>query len=199
MKRPSRAARGFLLLALAGALFVCPAPSTAAAQPRGMHRIQPLGGVVPVPIPQPFANTAHAHLTYYGGPIMAFTENAIVLWGATGHSSTLTSGLPDFFSSFANAGNANTYDTALEYETQGLAGNQPLTLATRYLGSVTIAPSTTSTNLTDGQVAAGLIAQIPRRALPPPRVAFNGPGPDSYGLFPPPYRIFPGTDLPHTQ
>src|SRR6266516_2905452 len=94
MKRPSRAARGCLLFALAGALFVCPAPSTAAAQPRGMLRIQPLGGVVPVPIPQPFANTAHAHLTYYGGPIMAFTENAIVLWGATGHSSTRPKGLP---------------------------------------------------------------------------------------------------------
>jgi len=188
-----------LLLALAGALFVCPAPSTAAAQPRGMLRIQPLGGVVPVPIPQPFANTAHAHLTYYGGPIMAFTENAIVLWGATGHSSTLTSGLPDFFSSFANAGNANTYDTALEYETQGLAGNQPLTLATRYLGSFTIAPSTTSTNLTDAQVAAELIAQIASGALPPPRVAFNGPVTEYYVMFPPTYRICLGTDCSNTQ
>ena len=188
-----------MLLALAGALFVCPAPSTAAAQPRGMLRIQPLGGVVPVPIPQPFANTAHAHLTYYGGPIMAFTENAIVLWGATGHSSTLTSGLPDFFSSFANAGNANTYDTALEYETQGLAGNQPLTLATRYLGSFTIAPSTTSTNLTDAQVAAELIAQIASGALPPPRVAFNGPVTEYYVMFPPTYRICLGTDCSNTQ
>src|SRR6266576_3977085 len=199
MKRPSRAARGCLLLALAGALFVCPAPSTAAAQPRGMLRIQPLGGVVPVPIPQPFANTAHAHLTYYGGPIMAFTDNAIVLWGATGHSSTLTSGLPDFFSSFANAGNANTYDTALEYETQGLAGDQPLTLATRYLGSFTIAPSTTSTNLTDAQVVAELIAQIASGALPPPRVAFNGPVTVYYVMFPPTYRICLGTDCSNTQ
>src|SRR5436190_6558013 len=160
MKRPSRAARGCLLLALAGALFVGPVPSTAATQPRGMLPIQPLGGVVPVPIPQPFANTAHAHLTYYGGPIMAFTENAIVLWGATGHSSTLTSGLPDFFTRFANAGNANTYDVALEYETQGLAGNQPLTLASRYLGSFTVAPSISSTNLTDAEALAEVIAPI---------------------------------------
>src|SRR2546426_6943849 len=138
MKRPSRAARRCLLLALAGALFVCPAPSTAVAQPRGMLPIQSLGGVVPVPIPQPFANTAHAHLTYYGGPIMAFTENAIVLWGATGHSSTLTSGLPDFFSSFAKVGNANTYDTSLQDETLWLASNPAFTPTSRYLNSFSI-------------------------------------------------------------
>src|SRR2546430_15263527 len=119
---------------------------------------------------------------------MAFTENAIVLWGATGHSSTLTSGLPDFFSSFANAGNANTYDTALEYETQGLAGNQPLTLATRYLGSFSIAASTTSTNLTDAQGAAGLIAPIPSAARPPPRVAFQAPVSEYASTWSPAFR-----------
>src|SRR6266516_2905453 len=87
----------------------------------------------------------------------------------------------------------------LEHETQGLAGNQPLTLATRYLGSFTIAPSTTSTNLTDAQVVAELIAQIASGALPPPRVAFNGPVTEYYVMFPPTYRICLGTDCSNTQ
>jgi hypothetical protein len=164
-----------------------------------MVPIAPLGGIVPVPIPQPFANPAHAHLSYYGGPIMAFTENAIVLWGTTGHSSTLTSGLPDFFSSFANAGNANTYDTALEYETLGLAGNQPLTLASRYLGSFTINPTTWSTNLSDTDVATQLAAQIGSGNLPPPRVAFGGPVTEYYVMFPPTYRICLGTSCSNGQ
>jgi hypothetical protein len=190
------------LLALAGVLLAPVAPSTAAARPRGILPIAPLGRNVPIPIPQPFVNPAAVHLTYYGGPIMAFTENAIVLWGATGHSSTLTSGLPDFFISLASAGNANTYDTALEYRTQGQSGtstNQPLTLASRYLGSFTITPSTSTTNLTDTQVAAQLIAQIQAGALPPPRVAFGGPVTEYYVMFPPTFKICLGTSCSNTQ
>jgi PKD repeat protein len=164
-----------------------------------MLPVAPLGGIVPVPIPQPFVSTAHAHLTYYGGPIMAFTENAIVLWGPTGHSSTLTSGLPGFLSSFANAGNANRYNTALEYETQGLAGNQPLTLASRYLGSFTITPSTSSTNLSDTDVATQLAAQIGSGNLPPPRLASGGPVTEYYLMFPPTYRICLGTSCSNSQ
>jgi hypothetical protein len=190
------------LLALAGAVFVPAAPGTAAAHPRGVMRLAPVGRTVPIPIPQPFVNTAPAHLNYYGGPIMPFTENAIVLWGGTGHTSTLTSGLPDFFSAFANAGNVNTYNTALEYQTQGPGGtttNQPLTLASQYLGSFTISPSTPSTKLTDSDVAAQLTSQIAAGALPSPRVAFGGPVTEYYVMFPPTYKICLGTDCSNVQ
>jgi hypothetical protein len=189
------------LLVVAGAFFASATQSAAGARP-GMMPITPLGGIVPVPVPQPFANRAGAHLTYYGGPVMAFTENAIVLWGGSGHASSLTSDLPGFFTSFADAGNANTYNAALEYGTQGLAGtttNQPLTLASRYLGSFTISPSTSSTNLSDAQVASELIAQIGAGALPPPRVAFGGPVTEYYVMFPPTYRICLGSSCSDAQ
>jgi len=189
------------LLALAGAFFAS-APHSAAAAGAGLMPITPLGGIVPVPVPQPFVNRPGAHLTYYGGPVMAFTENAIVVWGGSGHASSLTSGLPGFLTSFANAGNANTYNAALEYGTQGLAGtttNQPLTLASRYLGSFTISPSTSSTNLSDAQVASELIAQIGAGALPPPRVAFGGPVTEYYVMFPPTYKICLGSSCSNAQ
>jgi len=177
------------------------APGTAATHPRGVMPLARLG-TVPIPIPQPFANTAAAHLSYYGGPIMAFTENAIVLWGGTGHTSTLTSGLPDFFTALANAGNANTYNAALEYQTQGRGGtttNQPLTIASRYLGSFTIIPSTPSTKLTNTQVATQLIAQIGAGALPPPRAAFGGPVTEYYVMFPAADKVCLGTDCSNAQ
>src|SRR3954469_19194372 len=153
MRRGSRTGR-VALLAVAVALFIPGVQSSAAAHPPGVTPIASQGRIVPVPIPQAFVNRAGAHLTYYGGPVMAFTENAIVLWGGTGHTNALTSGLPGFFTSLASAGNANTYNTALEYDTQGVGGttpNQPLTLASRYLGSFTINPSTSSINVTDSQ------------------------------------------------
>jgi hypothetical protein len=162
----------------------------------------PVDRIVPVPLPEPLVNRASAHLTYYGGPVMAFTENAIVLWGGTGHASSLTSGLPGFLSAFASAGNANTYDAALEYGTKGLATtttDQPLTLASRYLGSFTISPSTSSASLTDAQVAAELVGQIGTGALPPPRVAFGGPVTEYYVMFPPTYRICLGSSCSNAQ
>ena len=134
----------------------------------------------PLPFPQPFAPPTPPHLTYYGGPVMTFTENAVVLWGSTGHSPTLTANLPRFIASFANAGNTNPYNVALEYHTP----SQALTLASRYLGSFTIDPSTASTQLSDGDVAGELAAQIGRGALPPPRVAFGGPVTEYYVMFP---------------
>jgi PKD domain/PASTA domain/Divergent InlB B-repeat domain len=190
------------LLALAGALFVPAGPSAAAGHLPSVMPIASLDRIVPVPIPQPFASTANAHLTYYGGPIMPFTENAVVLWGATGHTSTLTAGLPAFLASFANAGNGNPYNIALEYGTQGQgrpATNQPLALASRYLGSLTISPSTSSTKLTDTQVAAELIAQIGAGSLPPPRAAFGGPVTEYYVMFPPNYRICLDTGCSNAQ
>src|SRR5438270_869428 len=159
MRRGSRTGR-VALLAVAVALFTPGVHSSAATHPPGAMPIASLGRIVPVPIPQAFVNRAGAHLTYYGGPVMAFTENAIVLWGGTGHTNALTSGLPGFFTSLASTGNGNAYDAALEYGTRGLGTDQPLTLASRYLGSFTISPSTSSTNLTDTQIASELVAQI---------------------------------------
>ena len=139
----------------------------------------------PLPFPQPFGRPSPPHLTYFGGPVMTFTENALVLWGSAGHSTALTANLPGFLSAFADAGNANPYDVALEYHTP----SQPLTLAGRYLGSFTIDPSTASTNLSDAAVAAELAAQIGRGALPPPRTAFGGPVTEYYVMFPPNYNV----------
>src|SRR5437016_4533015 len=77
--------------------------------------------------------------------------------------------------------------------------NQPLALASRYLGSFSITPSTPSTKLTDSDVATQLVAQIAAGALPPPRVAFNGPVTEYYVMFPPTYRICLGTSCSNTQ
>jgi hypothetical protein len=141
---------------------------------------------LPVPIPPPFQSAAPINLKYWGGPIMPFTENAIVLWGTAGHTTGLTAGLPGFLTAFANASNANPYNVALEYRTQGLSGtNQPLTMGSRYLGSFTITPTIPDTDLTDSEVAAQLATQIGNGALPPPRVAFGGPVSEYYVMFPP--------------
>src|SRR5205085_4657680 len=137
-----------VLLALAGASLLLAAPSTALGHPRGVMPIA--ASTRPVPIPQPFGVTAPVALDYYGGPVMPFTENAIVLWGAAGHTSSLTAGLPGFLTAIAGAGNANPYNIALDYPTQGLSGttsNQPLTLASRYLGAFTITPSISATTI----------------------------------------------------
>ena len=144
----------------------------------------------PVPIPPPFQSAAPINLNYWGGPIMPFTENAIVLWGSAGHTSSLTAGLPGFLAAFASTGNANPYDIALEYRTLDLGGtNQPLTLGSRYLGSFAITPTTQGTDLSDSEVAAQLVTQIGAGALPPPRVAFGGPVSEYYVMFPPSYSV----------
>jgi Divergent InlB B-repeat domain/PKD domain/PASTA domain len=192
--------RAALLLALSSALVALSAPSTSSAAP---GEALPLAGLVrPVPFPSPFAAPVPPHLNYYGGPIMPFTENAIVVWGGSGHSSVLTTGLPSFLADFANAGNANPYNAALEYPTQGLSGtttNQPITMASRYLGSFTITPSTSSTHLTDLQVSAELKTQIANGSLPTPRVSFGGPVTEYYVMFPPTYSICLGTSCSNVQ
>ena len=168
-----RVERAGVLVGLVCALLVFGRAGNAAAATR------------PLPLTPPFSGSAPPHLTYYGGPIMPFTENAIVLWGGAGHSTTLTASLPGFMAAFASAGNANPYDVALEYHTP----SEPMTIASRYLGSFTISPSTTSTDLTDGQVSAELVAEIGRGALPPPRTVFGGPVTEYYVMFPPNYTI----------
>src|SRR5437762_11833021 len=110
-----------VLLALAGALLLA-APGTALGHPRGVMPIAASTRPVPIPIPQPFGVTAPVALDYWGGPVMPFTENATVLWGAAGHTSSLTGGLPGFLTAIAGAGNANPYNIALDYPTQGLSG-----------------------------------------------------------------------------
>src|SRR2546423_10119022 len=92
------------LLAVAVALFIPGVHSSAAALPPGAMPIASLGRIVPVPIPQAFVNRAGAHLTYYGGPLMAVTQNAILLWGGARHTQGLTNGPPRLLSPPANAG-----------------------------------------------------------------------------------------------
>src|SRR2546423_5213962 len=141
MRRGSRTGR-VALLAVAVALFIPGVQSSAAALPPGAMPIASLGRIVPVPIPQAFVNRAGAHLTYYGGPVMAFTENAIVLWGGTGHTNALTSGLPRPFTPLASAGNANTYDAPLRDGAQGLGTHQPPPLAGPHPRSLPLTPHT---------------------------------------------------------
>jgi hypothetical protein len=191
-----------VLLALAGASLLLAAPGTALGHPRGVMPIAASTRPVPIPIPQPFGVTAPVALDYYGGPVMPFTENAIVLWGAAGHTSSLTGGLPGFLTAIAGAGNANPYNIALDYPTRGLSGttsNQPLTLASRYLGAFTITPSISATIISDDQVAAELADQIGAGALPPPRVAFGGPVTEYYVMFPPAETVCLGADCSNVR
>src|SRR2546423_13147354 len=102
------------LLAVAVALFIPGVHSSAAAHPPGVMPIASLGRIVPVPIPQAFVNRAGAHLTYYGGPVMAFTENAIVLWGGAGHTNPPAGGPARVFTPLPNAGNGDAHDAALQ-------------------------------------------------------------------------------------
>src|SRR5256714_14717071 len=97
------------LLAVAVALFIPGVHSSAAAHPPGAMPIASLGRIVPVPIPQAFVNRAGAHLTYYGGPVMAFTPNAIALWGGDGATQALTRGPPGSFSPPATAPQARSH------------------------------------------------------------------------------------------
>lgn len=186
---------------LIGAFLALSAPGNAAAGRSA--RILPITRIArPVPFPRPFTNFAAAHLTYYGGPVMPFTENAIVLWGSTGHTTALTTALPSFLTDFANSGNGNPYNIALEYHTQGLSGsttNQPLTIGSRYLGAYTITPSTSSTNLTDAQVSAELKAQIAAGHLPAPRASFGGPVTEYYVMFPAADSICMGSSCSDVQ
>ena len=155
------------------------------------------GASVPLPIPQPFAGLAPVSFKYWGGPIMSFAENETVLWGTSDHDTTLTSNLPNFLNAFATAGNSNPYNVALEYQTAGRSGtttNQRITIASRYLGTTTILPSTSLTDLDDTDVQDELIHQISIGALPAPRVAFGGPVTEYFVMFPPTYTICIGSD-----
>src|SRR5881275_1499528 len=190
-----------VLLALAGALLLA-APGTALGHPRGVMPIAASTRPVPIPIPQPFGVTAPVALDYWGGPVMPFTENAIVLWSADGYTRSLAAGLPGFLTAIAGAGNANPYNLARDYPTQGLSGTtstQPFTLASRYLGAFTITPSISATTISDDQVAAELAAQIGAGALPPPRVAFGGPVTEYYVMFPPADTVCLGSDCSNVQ
>src|SRR2546421_4153897 len=132
MRRGSRTGR-VALLAVAVALFIPGVHSSAAALPPGAMPIASLGRIVPVPIPQAFVNRAGAHLTYYGGPVMAFTENAIVLWGGAGHTNGLTSGLPRLFPPLGSAGNAENHHAPLQDGAQGPGTHHPLDPSDRQL------------------------------------------------------------------
>jgi hypothetical protein len=187
-------------IAFASAIFALSVPGTASARPHVLPKLplgRAAGASVPLPIPQPFAGLAPVSFKYWGGPIMSVAENENVLWGNSGHNTTLTSNLPSFLTAFATAGNSNPYNVALEYQTAGRTGtttNQRITIASRYLGTATISPSTPSTTLDDTDVQDELIHQITIGALPAPRVAFGGPVTEYYVMFPPAYTVCIGSD-----
>ena len=196
----ARARRVVAAIAVACAIFALSAPGTASARAHVMPKL-PLGPAtgasVPLPIPQPLAGLAKVNFHYWGGPIMTFTENETVFWGSSGHNTTLTSNLPSLLTAFAAAGNSNQYNVALEYQTVGQplpTSNQRITIASRYLGTATISPSTSSTILDDTDVQAELIHQISIGALPAPRVAFGGPVTEYFVMFPPDFTICIGSD-----
>jgi len=97
----------------------------------------------PQPYPQfPFSQQAAFNVQWYGGPVMPYAENVLVLWGTNTNvpaSSILNSLLTDM----RDAGPADPYNIALQYGTQGRtpvgagspAVGQPLTNSQDYSGS----------------------------------------------------------------
>src|SRR5205823_5883628 len=132
-----------------------------------------------LPWPQRPSLAAVAHtLHYYGGPVMAYDRNVLVLWGT--HTNSLRAGpLNSLLTDMATVGNSNPYNVPLEYGTQGLSGtNQPLTIDSEYSGTAvqtnpTKCSGTTACTLQDADVVAELNAQITAGVLPAPVQAFG--------------------------
>ena len=130
------------------------------------------GGGGPAPQPQ-----ATCHLNYYGGKVI---QNVVVIevnWG-TGVNATVQSSLGGFYAAVT----ASAYfDWLSEYNTVGLTGaadglpgsNQGISHGS-FGGEYTIAPSVTSTTVTDAQIQAELAAQINAGKLPAPSLAADG-------------------------
>ena len=100
-----------------------------------------------------------AHLTYYGGPVLANAKAVAVLWGAQ-----VDATVQQRIGGFYKAAVASPYFTWLsEYDTP----SQHLGKGS-FAGVVTIAPHAKGAHLTDAQIERELAAQIKGGKLPAP-------------------------------
>ena len=136
---------------------------------------------------------AGAHLTYYGGPVVANIEVAVVYWGSGSYLPALTasSGLQSFYTAVTNG----TYmDMLSEYSTQGVGGGGTVgnQLIQRnplgYVNSFTITPSAANNGSTidDSQIQAEIQAQISSGHLPTPNYDASGNANTLYMIYFPP-------------
>jgi len=148
-----------------------------------------VGPIRPDPL-GPTAQTATAHLGYYGGPVVSNLQVVVVFWGS-GVRSVVTGGIAGFFQ---NITNSTYFDLLSEYATTvpavggGAGTNQSIGRGT-YGGSFTIAPSichTTPCTVTDPDVQAELLSQIKRAHLPTPALDASGNVNTLYMIYFPP-------------
>jgi hypothetical protein len=99
---------------------------------------------------------------YQGGPVLSNVKILAVFWGSK-VSSTVTSGVPGFYSALADSEYLDKLD---EYYASSPLLN-PIGRGT-YAGGVTISPRNTSTSLADNDIQVEIAAQISARALPLP-------------------------------
>ncbi|MGZ3457740.1 MAG: hypothetical protein ACXU86_04460, partial [Archangium sp.] len=100
-----------------------------------------------------------AHLTYYGGKVIANAKIAVVFWGPNVNS-TVTSGIGGFYTAVTNSA---YFDWLSEYNT----GSQSIGRGS-LLGTYTISPSQTSGTIDDTAIQTELNNQINAGHLPAP-------------------------------
>ncbi len=180
---------GTCLLALATAAW--PQQSAEQAQTtRPIHIVRRIVGPDALNPQGPTAQTAAAHLGYYGGPVVSNVQVVVVFWGS-GVSSVVTNGIGGFFQ---NITNSSYFDLLSEYASTvptvgGGAGTGQSIGRGTYGGSFTIAPSIcnkTPCTVTDGLLQSELISQISDAHLPPPELDADGNVNTLYMIYFPP-------------
>jgi hypothetical protein len=96
-------------------------------------------------------------LTYRGGPLIEHVKTYAVFWGSNVQSAT-TSGIGGFFTAVTNSA---YFDFLAEYDTNGMSITRG-----SFNGATTITPSTSSTSISDAQIAAEIDKQITAGHLP---------------------------------
>jgi len=109
------------------------------------------------------------HLNYYGGRVLPQVQAYAVFWGPN-VDVMVRSGIGGFYSTFTASA---MFDWLTEYNTTITSVNgQPGTNQTighgSYAGAITITPGHTSTQLSDADIQAELLAQISAHVLPAP-------------------------------
>lgn len=108
------------------------------------------------------AAAAGAHLTYYGGPVVAQPRVVVVLWGTTVNSQ-VAQGIAGFTQQYLNS---TSIDVLSEYNPTG--ANPQVIGRGSLVGQFTITPSITSTTIDDTAIQAELQAQVASGHLPQP-------------------------------
>jgi hypothetical protein len=108
-----------------------------------------------------------AHLSYYGGPVLASLKSVDVLYGSGSYAPYISTAIAPFTSQLLGSG---VLDWLSEYNTPAVGGtNQTIGRGT-FAGTypITPAPAHTGAVIADASVQAELVAQITANALPAP-------------------------------